>query len=261
MNYETLQLDIQDGVAKMTLNRPDKLNALSVQSMIDLKAALKQVIASREARVLLLTGSGRGFCPGADMTAPRTGLNPDDPDELLRDYFAPTFQLLQTLKIPTVAAVNGVCAGAGVGLALSCDIVLAARSAYFLQSFVNIGLVPDNGTSWLLSKAIGNARATALMLLGERLPAETAAEWGLVWKCVDDDVLQQEARAIASKFAVGPTTAYSLIKTLMRETQKTSLHEQVMLETAYQTVARKTSDHVEAKKAFAEKRRPVYTGQ
>ncbi|NYT61680.1 enoyl-CoA hydratase/isomerase family protein [Alcaligenaceae bacterium] len=261
MNYETLQLEIKHGIARLTLNRPDKLNALSMQSMLDLKAGLKEVIASREARALLITGAGRGFCPGADMTSPRTGLNPDDVDELLRDYFAPTFQLLQTLKIPTVAAVNGVSAGAGVSLALSCDIVLAARSAYFMQSFVNIGLVPDTGASWLVSKAVGNARATALMLLGERLPAETAAEWGMIWKCVDDDALQQEAEAIVSKLAAGPTTAYSLIKNLMRETQTNSLQDQMLLETAYQTTARNTTDHIEAKKAFAEKRKPVYIGR
>lgn len=261
MSYKTLQLDIHEGVVRLTLNRPDKLNALSVELIMDLKAALKQVIATKEARVLLLTGAGRGFCPGADMAAPRTGLNPDDIDEMLRDYFAPTYELLQTLKIPTVAAVNGVCAGAGVSLALSCDIVVAARSAYFLQSFVNIGLVPDTGASWLVSKAVGSARATALMMLGERLPAETAAEWGMIWKCVDDDKLQQEAGAIATKLAAGPTIAYSLIKNLMREAEKNSLNDQFALETAHQMVARRTQDHIEAKKAFAEKRKPVYAGR
>lgn len=261
MNYETLQLEIKDNIASITLNRPKKLNALSMQSLIDLHASLKQVIASREVRALLITGTGSGFSSGADITALRTGLNPDDPDELLRDYFAPTYQLLNDLSIPTVAAVNGVCAGAGVSLALSCDIVLAARSAYFVQAFVNLGLVPDTGASWLVTQAVGSARATGLMLLGEKLAAETAADWGLIWKCVDDDKLAQEAGAIVNKLVVGPTTTYSLIKRLMRRAKNNSLRDQILLENEYQSLARKTEDNAEARKAFAEKRTPVYNGR
>lgn len=260
--YETLQLEIESGVVRITLNRPEKLNALSVQSIVDFRAALKEVIASREARVLLLTGAGRGFCTGADMTAAaRTELNPNDPVEMLRDYLVPTFQLLKNLRIPTIAMVNGVCAGAGVSLALSCDIVLAARSSYFIQSFINIGLVPDCGASWLINQAIGNARATALLLLGERLPAETAADWGLIWKCLDDDKLRQEAEVIVKKFATGPTTAYSLTKHLLREVSKNSLYDQSFLETTYQAVARKTNDHIEAMQTFTKKTKPIFTGK
>ncbi|WP_176491451.1 enoyl-CoA hydratase-related protein [Polaromonas sp. AET17H-212] len=261
MNGETLQLEIKDNIACITLNCPETLNALSMRSLIDFHASLKQVIASHEVRALLITGTGRGFSSGVDLTAPRPGLNPDDPDELLRDYFAPTYQLLKDLRIPTVAAVNGVCAGAGVSLALSCDIVLAARSAYFVQAFVNLGLVPDTGASWLVTQAVGSARATGLMLLGEKLAAETAADWGLIWKCVDDDKLMQEASAIVNKLAVGPTTTYSLIKRLMRDAKNNSLRDQILLENECQSLARKTEDNAEARKAFAEKRKPVYNGR
>ncbi|ODV43921.1 hypothetical protein AWV79_13840 [Cupriavidus sp. UYMMa02A] len=201
MPYETLSLAVADGVATLTLNRADALNALSMQALVELRAALKEIAGTPTARCLVLTGAGRGFCSGVDLTAERPGLNPHDPDEFLRDYFVPPYQLLASLSIPTIAAVNGVAAGAGMSLALTCDIVIAAESAYFLQPFVNIGLVPDLGSSWFLPHMVGKARAAGLMLLGERLPARTAAEWGLIWRSVAGDSLASEVAAAAGRFA------------------------------------------------------------
>ncbi len=261
MDYETLRFEIKDNVATITLNQPEKLNALRLQSVVDIRAALKQVIVAREAKVLLLTGTGRGFCPGVDIKALDVDVDPEDRDELLRDHFAPTFGLLKELGIPTIAAVNGPCAGAGTSLALSCDIVLAARSAYFVQAFVNLGLVPDTGASWFVTRALGVPRATALLMLGEKLPAETAAEWGLIWKCVDDDRLMAAAGAIAEKLAAGPSVAYRMIKSLVRAASANSLRDQILLESEYQTAARKTEDHTEARTAFEAKRVPVFKGR
>jgi len=258
MEYETTTLELADGVATLTLNRPETLNALSMRSLVDLRAALKEVVAAREARCLVITGAGRGFCTGVDLNAPRPGLNPSDPDEFLRDYFVPAYQLLTDLEIPTIAAVNGPCAGAGMSLALSCDIVVAARSSYFLQPFVNIGLVPDMGSSWLIPHAIGSARAAGLMLLGEKLPADKAAEWGLIWKCVDDGALMQEVGAMTARFAGGARLAHSLTKQLLRHAHRNDLRAQVRLELESQRLAMGTDDFREAKRAFAEKRLPVF---
>jgi 2-(1,2-epoxy-1,2-dihydrophenyl)acetyl-CoA isomerase len=258
MPYETITLRVADGIATIALNRPDALNALTLEALLELKSALKQVVASQETRCLVLTGTGRGFCTGVDLTAPRPGLNTNDRDEFLRDYFVPPYELLADLSIPTIAAVNGPCAGAGMSLALTCDIVVAAESAYFLQPFANIGLVPDMGSSWLLPQALGRARAAGLMLLGERLPARTAADWGLIWKCVADDALEGEVHAIAAKFASGARTAQALIKQLLRQAPRNDLRSQMRLEVEYQGIATQTKDFVEAKQAFAEKRRPVF---
>jgi len=258
MHYETITLRVADGIATIALNRPDALNALTLEALLELKSALKQVVASQETRCLVLTGTGRGFCTGVDLTAPRPGLNPNDRDEFLRDYFVPPYGLLADLSIPTIAAVNGPCAGAGMSLALTCDIVVAAESAYFLQPFVNIGLVPDMGSSWLLPQALGRARAAGLMLLGERLPARTAADWGLIWKCVADDALGAEVQAIAAKFASGARTAQALIKQLLRHAPRNDLRSQMRLEVEYQGIATQTKDFAEAKRAFAEKRPPIF---
>lgn len=258
MTYETLSLAVADGIARLTLNRPAALNALSMQMLVELRAALKQVVASHDARCLVLSGAGRGFCTGVDLTAPRAGLNPDDPDEFLRDYFVPPFRLLTSLGIPTIAAVNGPSAGAGMSLALSCDIVVAAESSYFLQPFVNIGLVPDLGSSWLLPHMVGQARAAGLMLLGEKLPAKTAAEWGLIWKCVDDTALAAEAQAIAAKFAGGARLSHARIKQLLRQAFQNDMGVQMQREVEYQRELFRSPDAMEARAAFAEKRKPVF---
>ena len=261
MNDDNLTLDIRDHVARLTLNRPDKLNALSYPLLAELRAALKQVIASKEARVLLITGSGRGFCAGLDLTGSREGLNPEDRSEPLRDYFLPVFSLLRELTIPTIAAVNGPAIGAGLALALSCDITVAARSAYFTCAFVNIGLVTDCGASSVIYRKIGESRTAGLLLLGEKLPADKAAEWGLIWKCVEDDRLVAEVDAMAAKFATGPTLAYGLMRRLVQKAPDNSYKQQLDLEMEYQVVVRDSADAQEARKAFAEKRPPVFRGR
>jgi 2-(1,2-epoxy-1,2-dihydrophenyl)acetyl-CoA isomerase len=262
MQFETIKFEMKDGAARITLNRPDRLNALSYQLLTEFHQAMRIVAAAvptREARALLLTGEGRGFCTGADLTSPRPN-DPNDPKEALRDYFVPPVQLMKNLGIPTIAAVNGAAAGAGMSLALNCDIVIASRSAYFLSAFVNIGLVPDVGASWLLPRALGDARATGMMLLGERLSAEQAADWGLIWKCVEDDQLMAEGDAMLKKFAGGATMAYSRIKQLLRAAPQNTLPSQIQLENEFQAVLRNTEDVQEARKAFAEKRAPVFKG-
>jgi 2-(1,2-epoxy-1,2-dihydrophenyl)acetyl-CoA isomerase len=257
MDYENLRLAIAGGIVTLTLDRPDSLNALSQQALVELRHALKSVTASTEARCLVLTGSGRGFCTGVDLNAPRA-VDPNDPDEFLRDYFVPPFRLLANLQIPTIAAVNGPCAGAGMSLALTCDIVLAIESAYFLQPFVNIGLVPDLGSSWLLPHSVGRARAAGLMLLGEKLPAAQAAEWGLIWKCVAADRFQPELDAITAKFVNG-ASSHGRIKQLLQQAFRNDLPAQMQLELEYQGAAIRSADHQEARLAFREKRPPVFT--
>jgi len=256
-HYETLRLEIDDGLATLTLCRPQSLNAFTQQSLVELRAALKAVIAST-ARCLVLTGEGRAFSSGADLSAPRVGLEPNDPDEFLRDYFAPPFRLLAELEIPTIAAVNGPCAGAGMSLALTCDIVIASDAAYFLQPFVNIGLVPDLGSSWLLPQALGRARAAGLMLLGEKLPAEDAAAWGLIWKVVPARELDAEVRAAARKLIDGPSRSPGMIKQLIARSLRNGLAEQMQVEIELQRVALRSADHIEARAAFKEKRQPHF---
>lgn len=257
MDYKCLRLRIDDGLATLTLCRPESLNAFNMQSLVELRSALKQVIAS-PARCLVLTGEGRAFCSGVDLNAPRDGLEPNDPDEFLRDYFAPPFRLLAELKIPTIAAVNGPCVGAGMSLALTCDIVIATQTAYFLQPFVNIGLVPDLGSSWLLPQAIGRPRATGLMLLGEKLPAADAAAWGLIWQAVPPERFEEVIRSTASRFIEGPSQSPSLIKQLIAQSFRNSHAEQMQAEIETQRAAIRSPDHIEARNAFREKRSPVF---
>lgn len=258
MNYRNIHFELRDGIARIVLGRPSTLNALSQELLVELRHALESVEAAPEAHCLVLTGEGRGFSSGADLTAPRTGLDPDDPDRFLRDFFIPPFRQLAELRIPTIAAVNGVCAGAGMSLALSCDIVVAEESAYFLQPFVNIGLVPDLGSSWLLPRAVGRSRALALMLLGERLPAREAKEWGLIWKCCSAESFDAQVQGLAHKFAAAPRI-HGAIKQLVREGFGSDLNSQMALEMHHQREAIRSADHLEARAAFREKRKPDFS--
>ena len=263
MEFESIKFEVADHLATLTLNRPDKLNALDAYTMLEVRNALKHCIATPDIRGLLITGAGRAFSAGADLGGnnPKLPLNPDDSMERLRDYFVPAVTLLRDLRIPTVAAVNGACAGAGASLALTCDIVFASKSAYFMQAFVQVGLVPDSGASWLLTQSIGQARATALMMTGEKLPAEKAAEWGMIWKCVEDDRLMTEAGALAAKLASGPTYTYAHIKKLAQVATTNTLRDQIQLENEYQQLMRGSEDSREARAAFVEKRKPVFKGR
>ncbi|RPI47902.1 MAG: 2-(1,2-epoxy-1,2-dihydrophenyl)acetyl-CoA isomerase [Betaproteobacteria bacterium] len=260
MNFETIRYEVAGAVGRITLNRPERLNALTYPMIEELHQVFRRIAAGKDGvRAVVITGAGRGFCSGADVVAPRPE-DPENPKESLRDYYNPAYQLLKNLPVPTIAAVNGPCAGAGMSLALTCDIVIAVRSAYFLAAFVNIGLVPDAGSSWLLPRRIGAAKAAGMMLLGEKIPAEQAESWGLIWKCVPDDELLLEADTLAHKLATGPTKTYGFIKQLIRASDLNSLSSQMQLESELQALVRTTDDVAEARKAFAEKRPPAFKG-
>jgi 2-(1,2-epoxy-1,2-dihydrophenyl)acetyl-CoA isomerase len=261
MNFESIRYEVSEGIGRLTLNRPDRLNALTYPMLEELHQVFRRVAADTDGvRVLVLTGAGRAFCSGADVVTPRPE-HADDPRESLRDYYNPAYQLLRNLPVPTIAAVNGPCAGAGMSLALTCDIAIAAQSAYFLAAFVNIALVPDAGASWLISHRIGHAKAAGMLLLGEKIPAPEAERWGLVWKCVPDDQLAATADAMAHKFASGPTRTYDYIKQLLRASGGNDLLQQMQMESDLQARVKTTDDASEARQAFAEKRPPRFQGR
>lgn len=258
MNFEHIRLDQSPAaVATITLARPDKLNALSIRTLEELRSAVEQVSRSG-ARCLLITGEGRGFSSGADLVT--DGL-PDDAGEALEKHLNPLILALFDLPIPVVAAVNGPCAGAGCSIALCADIVVAARSAYFLQAFVNIGLVPDAGATWLLPRLAGRARALEMMMLGERIPAERAREWGLISRLVEDERLAPEAMALAARLASGPTVALGLVRKLARNADQVPIAEALAAERIAQREAGETQDYRAAVAAFIQKRQPRFEGR
>jgi 2-(1,2-epoxy-1,2-dihydrophenyl)acetyl-CoA isomerase len=247
------------GYRRITLNRPERLNALTVEMAGALMAALDAAEADPNCRALLLTGAGRGFCAGQDLTA-IADARPADVGALLEQY-NPLIRKLRALPIPVVCAVNGVAAGAGANLALACDIVLAARSAAFVQAFAKIGLVPDCGGTWFLPRLVGAARARALAMLAEPLPAETAAEWGLIWRALADEELIPEAEALAARLATQATTALALTKHALDIAETNSLDAQLDLERDLQVAAAATPDYAEGLRAFLAKRPPAFTGR
>lgn len=258
MTFETIRLDIgADAVATLTLNRPDSLNALSATMVDEMRAAVESLPAL-DARALLLTGAGRGFSSGADLAS--DGGLPEDVGATLEMRFNPLVEALFACPLPIVAAVNGPCAGAGCSLALAADIVVAGRSAYFLQAFVNIGLIPDAGATWLLPRLAGRARAMEMMMLGERIPAAQAAEWGMISRVVDDEALLDEAGALAARLAQGPTRAYGLLRQLARQAEQLSLSEALWAERIAQREAGWTDDFKSAVFAFLQKQPPTFRG-
>jgi 2-(1,2-epoxy-1,2-dihydrophenyl)acetyl-CoA isomerase len=259
MAYEHVRLELSPAqVATLTIARPDKLNALSAQTVDELREAVEESGRSG-VRCLLLTGEGRGFSSGADL-ATGGGL-PQDAGEALEKHFNPLIEALFALPIPVVAAVNGPCAGAGCSLALSSDIVIAGRSAYFLQAFVNIGLIPDAGATWLLPRLAGRARAMEMMLLGERVPAEQAQAWGMISRVVEDEHLASESVALATQLAQGPTVALGLIRKLAREAQDVPLTQALAAERVAQREAGRTEDFRNAVMAFLQKRQARFEGR
>lgn len=260
MNYEHILLTEEAGLATLTINRPEKLNALAPQTLEEMLDAVDSVRDAGTARALLLTGAGRAFCAGADLAA----LGPEDAQDMgagLERYYNPLLERFRALPIPFITAVNGAAAGGGCGYALAGDIVIAARSAYFLQPFANIGLVPDVGATWLLPRLAGRARASAMMLLGERIPAETALEWGMIYRVTDDADLLPAATKIATRLASGPTISLGLTRQALTAALTMTLSETLLLERTNQRAAGRTADHAEALAAFLAKRSPVFTGR
>ena len=260
---ENLLFERAAGVATITLNRPDKLNAFTIGLHRELAAALDEVERDDTLRAVLLTGAGRGFCAGQDLAERATVIagSKVEGGSALQTWYNPLIRRLRRLEKPVVCAVNGVAAGAGANIALACDIVLAARSASFIQAFCRIGLVPDAGGSYVLPRLVGMARASALTLLGDTLPAEQAAEWGLIWRVVDDEMLMAEATSLARHLAGQPTRALALIKQALNASFANSLDQQLDLERELQMKAAATDDFREGVAAFLEKRPARFTGR
>jgi 2-(1,2-epoxy-1,2-dihydrophenyl)acetyl-CoA isomerase len=259
MSYSTIEFKLEGGIARLTLNRPDRLNSFTVQMHEEVADALGKL---EGARVLVLTGAGRGFCAGQDLNdravAPGQSV---DLGESVEKRYNPLVRTLTSLPFPVIARVNGVAAGAGANIALACDIVVAAKSAKFIQSFASIGLIPDSGGTWVLPRLVGQARALGLALTAEPLPAEKAAEWGLIWKAVDDEALDSEVDALAEKFASAPTRGLARIKHMIRESWEHSLGEELVLQRDAMRELGGSDDYREGVAAFMEKRKPNFTGK
>ena len=258
MSFKTLELAIADGVATLTFNRPDKLNSFTTEMHAEVREALSQLTADASVRCLLITGNGRGFCAGQDLADEVASA--DISGTVERDY-NPLVRALTTLPMPVVCAVNGIAAGAGANIALACDIVLAARSAAFIQAFCKIGLVPDSGGTWTLPRVVGHARAMALTLLGEKISAEKAEAWGMIWKCVDDTELMPEALKLAKHLATQPTKGLAMTKQALHAAATNTLDQQLDLERDLQTAAAASYDFKEGVNAFLDKRAPVFKGE
>lgn len=257
MNFQTIDLAIAEGVATLTFNRPDKLNSFTTAMHAELREALSAIQADTNVRCLLITGKGRGFCAGQDLADEMASA--DIGATVERDY-NPLVRSLTTLPMPVICAVNGIAAGAGANIALACDIVLAARSASFIQAFCKIGLVPDSGGTWTLPRVVGHARAMALTLLGEKISAEKAETWGMIWKCVDDADLMAEALKLAKHLAIQPTKGLAMTKQAIHAAGTHTLDQQLDLERDLQAAAAASDDFKEGVNAFLEKRAPVFKG-
>ena len=261
MSEQSILYSLEDGVAKITLNRPDRLNSFNPEMHLALRAALQR--AADEARAVLLTGAGRGFCAGQDFSDRSVAADEAPPDigASIDLYYKPLILQIKRLPLPVVCAVNGVAAGAGVSVALACDMVFAAQSASFIQAFSKIGLIPDSGGTWFLPRLIGDARAMGLALTGDKLKAETAADWGLIWKCLPDEQLMTEALAQARQFAAGPTCAYARIKEANQAAATKTLAAQIDVERDFMAELGRSNDYREGVAAFMEKRAPNFAGK
>ncbi|MBI1202876.1 MAG: 2-(1,2-epoxy-1,2-dihydrophenyl)acetyl-CoA isomerase [Rhodopseudomonas sp.] len=254
------QLEV--GYRILTLNRPDKLNCFNDAMHAELRAAIDAAEADEDCRALMITGAGRAFCAGQDL-ADRV-LKPGEapvPRDSLEKLYNPLVRRLRALPFPVVAAVNGVAAGAGANIALACDIVMAGKSASFIQSFARIGLVPDSGGTWFLPRLVGDARARGLAMIAQELKAERAAEWGLIWRCVADDALVYESRRICEHFSIAPTQGIALIKQALNASSTNDLDTQLDLERDLQKQANMLPDYAEGVRAFMEKRKPKFQGR
>lgn len=269
MTYQNIIYTLTDGLARLTLNRPDKLNSFNVAMHLEVHSALDAAAADPQVRALLLTGAGRGFCAGQDLDDRAVAVDPNDgrgavkPDlgESIEKYYGPLVRRLRALPKPVVCAVNGVAAGAGANIALACDIVIAVETARFIQPFCNLGLVPDSGGTWTLPRAVGRARAMGMVLLGEAVSAQQAADWGLIWKCVPAGAFESEVNAVAGKLAAGPTLGLARTKQAIDAAAISTLDQQLDRERDYQRELGYSLDYAEGLRAFSSKQIPAFVGR
>jgi 2-(1,2-epoxy-1,2-dihydrophenyl)acetyl-CoA isomerase len=260
MTYEKITLAKADGLATLTLNAPDKLNAVSRWMIAEIKQAWEEIGADGSVRAVLLTGSGRGFCAGADLADPDRK-NDADSGSALDKFFNPVIRTMRALPKPIVAAVNGVAAGVGMSFAMAADITIAAKSASFLQAFSRIGLLPDGGSTWFLPRLVGEQRARALAMLAPQISAEHAKQWGLIWDVVDDAALMPTATELARRLANGPTLSLARIKDAMNQAAKNDLSQQLDIERDFQRELGRTEDFREGVSAFLAKRKAEFKGK
>ncbi len=265
MTFENILFDVKDGIARITLNRPDKMNSFNAAMHAALRAALDQVQADLSIRVLVLTGAGRGFCAGQDLSDAEVrfvpGETPPDMGDVVERNYKPLILRLQNLRVPTIAAVNGIAAGAGASLALACDLVIAAQSAAFLQAFSKVGLIPDTGGTWFLPQRVGMARAMGLALLAEKLPAQQAADWGLIWAAVEDSAFAGKVDALALQLSTGPTKALVRTRQAMHAAPGHTLEQQLSMEAGFMRELGASADFIEGVAAFAARRAPEFNGK
>jgi 2-(1,2-epoxy-1,2-dihydrophenyl)acetyl-CoA isomerase len=260
-SLQTVQYQVNDAVAEITLNRPEVLNAMNEPLMLDLRTALDAAAANPSIRAVLLTGAGRGFCAGADLASVSFGKGPADLGKTLIERYHPVIITMRTMAKPVITAINGAAAGAGMSLALAGDIVLAGQSASFLQAFSKIGLIPDAGSTYFLPRLVGEVRARALTILADKISATEAERYGLVWKVYEDAELMAQARVMAQRLSQQPTKAYALIKQALNASFEATLADQLDLEANLQNKAGKTTDFIEGVTAFIQKRQPNFSGQ
>ncbi len=263
MSYDNILFGIDGGVARLTLNRPEKLNSFTAAMHEEVRSAIARTSSEPGVRVLLLTGAGRGFCAGQDLGDPAVSADasPVDLGDSVERFYAPLVLSLRALPMPVVCAVNGVAAGAGANLALACDLVLATRSASFIQSFARLGLIPDTGGTYFLPRLVGNARALGLALLGDKLTAGQAADWGLIWKCVDDEAFNAEVEKLIAHLAQAPTRGLALTKQALYASPQNSLQAQLDFERDSMRELGRSADYREGVDAFLAKRSPVFHGR
>jgi 2-(1,2-epoxy-1,2-dihydrophenyl)acetyl-CoA isomerase len=262
VSYQNILFDVTDGIARLTLNRPDRLNSFNVAMHGEVREVLAGLQTGSQARVLVITGAGRGFCAGQDLgdRAVAPGGAAADLGESIEKYYKPLIMTLRNLPIPVICAVNGVAAGAGANIALACDLVIATRSASFIQAFCKLGLVPDSGGTWFLPRLVGTARAMGLALLGDKLSAEQAAQWGLIWRCVEDAEFAGVVDALARQLAAAPTKGLARTRQAIHESWGRSLEAQLDIERDYQRELGHTADYAEGVAAFTQKRTPEFKG-
>ena len=263
MSYTNIEFEISKGVAILKLNRPDSLNSFTVDMHAEVREVLEQAAADPAVRAVLLTGNGRAFCAGQDLNDRAVAPGDEMPDlgDSVGNYYNPLIRLLSGMEKPVICAVNGVAAGAGANIALACDIVIAARSASFIESFSKLGLIPDSGGTWILPRLVGMARARGIAMLGPKIKAEQAEAWGMIWQCVDDEELMSTALGLAEHMATQPTRGFAFTKQAFAASAANTLDEQLELEKELMRAAGKTHDYKEGVTAFLQKRTPEYRGE